>query len=234
MKNVERPAPSLARWTPRPLPQRTASVGRFVRLEPLSAAKHGEDLYAASSVPDAATRFRWLREEPPSSMAAFKHWLETAEASTDPLYFAAIDRATGKAAGRQAFMRIDTANGVIELGSIYWGPLLSRRPASTEAFYLAARHVFEDLGYRRLEWKCDNDNQASRRAALRYGMKFEGLFRQHMIVKGKNRETAWFSMLDSEWPEAASALQQWLDPANFDGDGQQILRLEEIRTGKGR
>jgi RimJ/RimL family protein N-acetyltransferase len=147
------------------------------------------------------------------------------------MHFAVIDRNSGKVGGRQTFMRIDQKNGVIEIGNIYWGPSISRTPATTEALYLFARHAFDDLGYRRFEWKCNNTNAASKRAAERFGFAFEGLFRQHMIVKGKNRDTAWFSMLDGEWPRNRKAFEGWLDPANFDREGRQIRRLEEIRAG---
>lgn len=203
--------------------------GRHVCLEPLDAARHGKGLYEASVLPDAQARFRYLAELPPESEAAFRPWLEKAEASADPLYFAVIDLESGKVAGRQTFMRIDAGNGVIEIGSILWSALIARRPAATEANYLFARHVFDDLGYRRYEWKCNNLNEPSKRAALRFGMGFEGVFRQHMIVKGQNRDTAWYSMLDSEWPLNRAALEAWLDPDNFDGQGRQRRRLEDIR-----
>lgn len=220
-----------AHWTARPLPERRIFEGRHVRLEPLDPARHGEALFAASSVPDAGERFRWLFEAPPESRESFQAWLENAAASADPLHFAVIDKATGKVGGRQTFMRITPAHGVIEIGSIYWGPLIARRPAATEALYLFARHAFDDLGYRRFEWKCDSDNAPSRRAAARFGFAFEGIFRQHMVVKGKNRDTAWFAMLDGDWPRNRQAFEQWLEPANFDGEGRQRRRLEEIRAG---
>ena len=216
-------------WKARAQPRREPLEGRFVRLEPLEAARHGDGLFEASTTPDADERFRWLSEYPPESREAFRPWLEKAEASSDPLYFAVVDKATGKVAGRQTFMRIDTAHGVIEIGAILWNGLVARRPAATEALYLFARHAFDDLGYRRFEWKCNNRNGPSKRAALRFGFTFEGLFRQHMIVKGENRDTAWFSMLDREWPLAGEAMRLWLDPANFDKDGLQKKRLEHIR-----
>lgn len=224
----------LKKWTSRPRPERIKLDGRFVSLEPLSADAHGDSLYEAATCPDAESRFRWLPEYPPRSRREFQPWLENAEASEDPLYFAVIDKATGKVGGRQTLMRMDEANGVIETGHIYWGPLISRRPASTEAFFLFARYVFDTLGYRRFEWKCNNRNEASKRAALRYGMQAEGVFRQMSVVKGENRDTAWFSMIDKEWPLARSAFEQWLSPENFDDDGRQIRRLEQIRMGHGQ
>lgn len=219
----------LSTWTPRKPPQKTAIEGRYVRLEPLSAAAHGEGLFAASATADGEARFRWLGEGAPSAYEAFMPWLEKAEASVDPLWFAVIDRASGRIAGRQTFMRTDTANGVTEIGNILWNPPVARRPAATEALYLFARHAFDDLGYRRFEWKCNNRNGPSKRAALRFGFTFEGVFRQHMIVKGENRDTAWFSMLDCEWPSMKAAFEAWLDPANFDGAGNQRERLEDMR-----
>ncbi len=221
---------NLGNWQPRPRPERKVLAGRRVRLEPLSAARHGDGLYVASSGPDAAERFRYLFEYPPADRAALEPWLEKAEAGADPLFFAVIDTASGKVAGRQALMRIEPAHGVIEIGSIYWGPLVARAAGATEAQYLFARYVFEDLGYRRYEWKCHNSNEKSKRAAERFGFKFEGLFRQHMVAKGENRDTAWFAILDCEWPALRTAYEEWLDPANFDAVGRQRRTLQECRA----
>jgi len=219
----------LSNWQPRPRPSREPLEGRFVRLEPLDAARHGDGLYEASTVADADQRFRYLGEYPPQSRAAFQPWLHTAEASQDPLYFAVIDKATGKVGGRQTFLRMDPPNGVIEIGHIYWGPLVSRQRMATEAHFLFMQHIFEGLGYRRWEWKCNNRNEPSKRAAERFGFSFEGVFRQHMIVKGENRDTAWYSIIDKEWPALKKAYEGWLDPSNFDSDGNQRRRLEELR-----
>jgi len=221
----------LNNWQPRPRPARIPLEGRYVRLEPLSADKHGDGLYEAATVADAGQRFRYLGEYPPQSRTAFQPWLDRAEASEDPLYFAVVDKATGKVAGRQTFLRIDPANGAIEIGHIYWGPLTARRPAATEAHFLFMKHAFDDLGYRRWEWKCNNRNEPSKRAADRFGFKFEGVFRQHMVIKGENRDTAWYSIIDTEWPALRQAYEEWLDPANFGADGSQKRRLEEIRAG---
>jgi RimJ/RimL family protein N-acetyltransferase len=220
----------LKNWQPRPRPARTTLEGLYVRLEPLRAALHGDGLYEASSVADAGERFRWLPDVPPESRAAFQPWLDRVEASEDPLFFTAIDIASGRIAGRQTFLRIDTANGVIEIGNIYWGPLMSRKPAATEAQFLFMQYAFDALGYRRYEWKCNNRNEPSKRAALRFGFQFEGVFRQNMIVKGENRDTAWYSIIDKEWPALKQAYRQWLDPANFAPDGTQKRRLEDIRA----
>lgn len=219
----------LTRFKPRELPRRAVMEGIHVRLEPLNAGMHGDELFAASSVADAGERFRWLGEYPPKTREEFQPWLERAEASADPIYFAVIDKATGKVAGRQTYLRTDAANGVTEIGHIYWGPLISQRPATTEALYLFARHVFDDLGYRRFEWKCNNLNEPSKRAALRYGFVFEGVFRKHMIIKGENRDTAWFAMTDDDWALAKPAFEAWLKPANFDASGNQLRTLMQMR-----
>jgi RimJ/RimL family protein N-acetyltransferase len=221
----------LKNWQPRPRPPRIPLGGRYVRLEPLNAQAHGDGLFEASSVADAATRFAWLPETPPQTRAEFQPWLDKAEASTDPLYYAIIDKESGKVVGRQTLMRIDPANGVIEIGHVYWGPQMARTRGATEAQFLFARHVFDDLGYRRYEWKCNNANLPSKRAAERFGFQFEGIFRQHMIVKGENRDTAWYAMIDKEWPALRRAYEAWLEPANFDGEGGQKRRLEEIMVG---
>ncbi|MER8712772.1 GNAT family protein [Mesorhizobium sp. M1295] len=221
---------NLKNWHPRPRPERKLLEGRTVRLEPLNAEKHGDGLFEASSVVDAGGRFAWLFDDPPQTRAAFQPWLDKAEASDDPLFFTVIDKASGKVAGRQTLMRIDPAYGVIEIGNIYWGPLISRKPAATEAQFLFMKYVFDELGYRRYEWKCNNRNEPSKRAAERFGFKFEGVFRQHLVVKGENRDTAWYSIIDKEWPDLRRAYEAWLDPANFDSDGQQKRRLEDFRA----
>ena len=223
----------LKNWRPRPRPERRPIEGRYVRLEPLSSAAHGNGLFEASSVPDADGRFAWLPDYPPAARADFQPWLDKAEASEDPLFFTVIDKASGKVAGRQTLMRIDPANGVIEIGNIYWGPLVSRRSAATEAQFLFARYVFDELGYRRYEWKCNNRNEPSKRAAERFGFRFEGIFRQHLVVKGENRDTAWYSIIDKEWPALKRAYEAWLDPENFDAEGRQKRRLEDFRADFG-
>ena len=220
----------LKNWQPRPRPERKVLEGRYVRLEPLDAARHGDGLFEASSVSDADGRFRWLPEFAPEKREDFQPWLDKAEASADPLYFAVIDKASGKVAGRQTLMRIEPAHGVIEIGHIYWGPLVARKPAATEAQFLFAQYAFDDLGYRRYEWKCYNNNAPSKRAAERVGFKFEGIFRQNLVVKGENRDTAWYSIIDKEWPDLKKAYEAWLDPSNFDDQGQQKRRLEDFQA----
>lgn len=209
---------------PAQTPSRVVLDGRYARLEPL-APGHADDLFAASSVPDAGTRFTWLFESPPTSPSDMEAWVAKVAAQDDPMLFAVVDKATGRVGGRQALMRVVPAHGVIEIGSIYWGPAIARTRVATEALYLFARHIFEDLGYRRFEWKCNDRNEPSKAAATRFGFTYEGLFRQHMIVKGENRDTAWFSMLDGEWPSRKAGFERWLDPANFDAAGMQKQKL---------
>jgi RimJ/RimL family protein N-acetyltransferase len=218
-------APDLTGWSPRKLPKRIVLEGRYARLEPIDPKRHGDDLFAASMAPGAAERHRWLFETP-MDREGFQIWLEERHRTDDPLMYVVIDKATRKAQGRQSLMRIDTVHGVIEIGSILWGPAMARSRVATEALYLFARHVFEDLRYRRFEWKCNAQNEPSRRAALRFGFTFEGIFRNHMVMKGKNRDTAWFAMIDSEWPALKGAYERWLDLENFDADGQQKHTLE--------
>jgi RimJ/RimL family protein N-acetyltransferase len=222
---------NLSNWTPRLRPEHVVLEGRFVRLEPLSVAKHGDDLFAAETAPGADERFRYLYDLPPASRAEYQPWLDKAEASEDPLFFAIVDQQTGVSIGRQTLMRIDAANGVVEIGNIHWTPAMAKSPKSTEAFFLHARHVFDDLGYRRFEWKLNNLNQPSHAAAVRLGFTPEGVFRQHLVVKGQNRDTAWYAMIDRDWPRIKQAFELWLDPANFDAAGGQIRRLEDIRNG---
>jgi len=216
-------------WKPRPRPERRVLEGRYVSLEPLDAKRHGDGLYEASTMSDSDSRFRWLFEYPPTSRNELQPWLEKAQASEDPLFFAVIDKASKRIAGRQSLMRIDPAFGVIEIGQIYWSSLIARTPAATEAQYLFQKYVFQDLGYRRYEWKCHDMNAPSKRAALRFGFKFEGVFRQHLVFKGSNRDTAWFSIIDKEWPALCNAYEAWLDPSNFDELGRQKRRLEDYR-----
>ncbi len=215
---------------PRPAPTRVVISGQYVRLEPLAAERHRAELLAASSRAGSEDRFRYLFESPPDE-PGFEAWLQRAAASTDPLFWAVIDLSTGRCEGRHALMRITPEHGVIEIGSILWNPPLAGSRGATEALYLMAEYVFGTLGYRRFEWKCHADNAHSRRAAERFGFKFEGIFRQHMVVKGTNRDTAWFAILDHEWGSLRSAYQAWLDPANFDADGRQRRRLGELLPG---
>jgi RimJ/RimL family protein N-acetyltransferase len=213
---------SLEHWTPRPRPHGEAIEGNYTLLEKLSP-RHAETLYEASTVVE---NYRWLFDSPPASRDAFDDWVAAASVPADPLFYAVIDKATGRAEGRQAFLRITPDHGVIEIGSILWGPRIARTRVATEALYLFADDAFS-RGYRRFEWKCDSENAPSRRAALRFGFTFEGIFRQHMVVKHKNRDTAWFAIMDGEWPQLKARYQRWLDASNFDDSGVQRRRLEE-------
>lgn len=225
-------AENMQHWTPRPRPEAVPLEGRYVRLEKLEP-RHADGLHAASATGDADAKFTWLAEDPPEDQASFRAWVERVSVSVDPIYFAIIDKATGKVAGRQTLMRIDPANGVVEIGNIYWGPLIARKAAATEALFLFARYAFDTLGYRRFEWKCNNDNLPSKQAALRFGFQYEGLFRQHFVIKGLNRDTAWFAMIDKDWVALKPAYAAWLAPDNFDESGNQKRRLEDIRADFG-
>lgn len=214
----------LKNWTGVPKPERNPIEGRYIRLEPLDPARHAADLFTAAAAAGSDTRFRYLPEDTPKDTEAMAAWATKAAALADPLFFAVIDKRTGRAEGRQALMRIDAGNGVIEIGNIMWGPAIARTRAATEALFLFADLAF-GLGYRRFEWKCNNLNLASKRAAERFGFAFEGIFRQHMVVKGENRDTAWFSMLDHEWPRLRAGYAAWLRPENFEPSGQQLSKL---------
>ncbi len=226
--NFMNPDVNASNFQPRPLPRRACLEGKFCRPEPLDALRHGDQLYSASMAPGAEERFRYLFEVP-QDRDTFNVWLSAAALSEDPMFFAVLDSATDRCEGRQALMRITPEHGVIEIGSILWGPAIARTRAATEALFLFARYVFDELGYRRFEWKCNARNESSIRAARRFGFAYEGTFRQHMVIKGESRDTAWFAMTDGEWPQIRSAFEQWLEPRNFDPQGQQLVRLEARR-----
>jgi len=201
-----------------------------VRLEPLDPVRHADDLFAAAHGPGADPQlWRYLPYGPFADADELRTWVAERAASADPLFLAVVDTATGRAGGVVSYLRIEAADGCIEIGHIWFAAELQRTPASTETIYLLARHAFDDLGYRRLEWKCDAANARSRRAAERFGFTFEGVFRQHMIVKKRNRDTAWFSLLDGEWPAARRPFEAWLMPDNFDAEGRQRRPLAALR-----
>lgn len=220
--------PLMANPAPARRPERVVLDGRYCRLEPIDPGKHRDDLFAACTVPDAAKRFRYLFDTVPNTIEELDAWLAKAQASTDPLVFAVIDKRDGHAQGRQTLMRITPEQQSIEIGNIYWGPAISRTPIATEANFLFARYVFDALGYRRYEWKCDALNAPSRLAAQRFGFTYEGHFRRAVINKGRTRDTAWFAMIDEEWPALKRAYETWLDPSNFDAQGKQQKRLSEL------
>ena len=213
---------------PAPRPQPTVLPGRVVTLRPFDRAGQAEALYQATHGPEKEDQWRYMSEGPFASLADFDAAFDRNAGSTDPLFFAIVDNATGVTVGQASYLRIEPRHRVIEVGNIIFTPALQRSSGATEAMYLMARHAFEDLGYRRYEWKCNALNQPSRRAALRLGFVFEGVFRQHMIIKGRNRDTAWFSMVDSEWPLRRANFERWLAPSNFDFAGRQILSLSSL------
>ena len=206
--------------------------GELVRLEPVDVARHAGQLFAAQS--SAPEIWEYLPYGPFESETAFRVWLTERSATSDPLFYAIIERKSGRALGMASFLRIEQDHGVIEVGHIWYSPALQRTRLATDAMYVMARHVFDDLGYRRYEWKCNALNEPSRRAAVRLGFTFEGVFRQHMVIKGENRDTAWYSMLEGEWPAAKAAFEAWLRPENFNGEGRQLRSLAELRVVLGR
>lgn len=215
---------------PAPAPQAVRIEGRYCALEPLTTG-HAASHYAAISGEGAEARHRWLFNYPPNNVAELEEWIAKTNAEGRDLYFAVIDKANGACGGRHALMRQRPEHGSVEIGGVLWGRGIAKTRLATEAFYLTARYIFDDLGYRRFEWKCNNNNLPSKRAATRFGFSFEGVFRQDMIVKGQNRDTAWYSILDSEWPPLKAKLEAFLDPANFDADGVAKNRLETPRLG---
>lgn len=201
--------------------------GRWIWLEPVNAAKHAAALYESFIESDPHGHvWTYLGYGPWQSLEQFEAWLKEREASRDPWFYAFVRRDTGKPVGMGSFMRSDAPNGVIEIGHIWMSPGLQKTREATEAIYLMIRHCFDDLGVRRLEWKCDSLNAPSRRAAERFGFTFEGIFRQHLIVKGRNRDTAWYAMLDKDWHKVRAAFEAWLRPDNFDAKGQQKAKLK--------
>jgi RimJ/RimL family protein N-acetyltransferase len=218
--------PSPLPWKPVPLPRPVPLRGRTVTLEPLDAANHSAALWRALQGHDDL--WTWMSASPSQSAAEMVAGLEQWQKKEKAVILAIVPADTAKAAGWAAFMRIEPAHGVIEVGNVMFSPSLQRTRAATEAMYLMARHIFDDLGYRRYEWKCNARNEPSRRAAQRLGFTFEGIFRQHQVVKGFNRDTAWFSMLDREWPARKQAFEAWLDPANFDSEGRQRQNLTSM------
>jgi RimJ/RimL family protein N-acetyltransferase len=229
MANIPQPigAP-VPGWTARPAPPRTPMQGQFCRVEPLDPARHGEELFAANRLDAEGRNWMYLNIGPFEHLEDYRAWLDKVAAKDDPFFHAIIDLATGRAAGVAAYMRIERAHGAIEVGSINYSPLLQRRPSATEAMYLMMARVFDELGYRRYEWKCDTLNAPSRAAAARLGFQYEGRFRQAVVNKGRNRDTDWFSIIDSEWPPLKRAYEAWLAPSNFDAEGRQQRGLAEL------
>lgn len=218
----------LAGWSPRPRPPRTEMTGRFCRIEPAAPDRHAAALHQASLADREGRNWTYLPYGPFDSEAQYRSWMEKTCLGDDPLFHAIVDLRSGAATGLASYLRIEPTIGVIEVGHIHYTPALQGTAAATEAMYLMMRRVFDELGYRRYEWKCDALNAPSRQAAVRLGFAYEGLFRQATIYKGRNRDTAWYAITDGDWPRLKAAFETWLDPANFDGDGRQRRRLAEL------
>lgn len=217
----------VANWVAPAIPAREIMQGKRCRLEPLNAARHGNALFAANSLDLEGKNWTYLPYGPYSSFADYNTWLIGAEKSTDTLFFAIIDIATEKAVGLASYLRIEPQNGSIEVGHLNFSPLMQATVIATEAMYLMMEKAFS-MGYRRYEWKCNALNAPSRRSAQRLGFSYEGVFRQSTVIKGRNRDTAWYAAIDSEWPELNAAFSKWLDDANFDENGKQKTVLSEL------
>jgi RimJ/RimL family protein N-acetyltransferase len=218
---------SVGDWTPPPRPPREPLEGRYCRVEPLDVDRHAANLYAANNEDTERRQWTYLGYGPFDSLHEYVAWMRRVCSGDDPLFHAIVDGATGQAVGVASYLRIDPASGSLEVGHINFSPRLQRTPAATEAMYLMMRRAF-DLGYRRYEWKCDALNAKSRAAAQRLGLSFEGVFRQATVYKGRNRDTAWYAAIDQEWPALQAAFLEWLDPANFDQNGRQRVRLADL------
>jgi RimJ/RimL family protein N-acetyltransferase len=215
-------------WTPRARPPRTPMEGRLCRLVPLDAAIHAAALHEAHAADREGRNWTYLPYGPFASLAEYAAWVRSVESAEDPLFFAIVSRESERPVGTASYLRIDPAMGAIEVGHLAYSPALQRTAAATEAMYLMMRRAFDELGYRRYEWKCDRFNAPSCRAAERLGFRFEGIFRQAVVMKGRNRDNAWFSIVDGEWPALRSSFERWLEPSNFDAEGRQRRRLEEL------
>lgn len=220
-------------WAARPRPERAPHVGRTCRLEPLNPGRHAADIHDANGLDASGRMWTYLPVGPFDGIDAYRAWVVGASQSEDPLFFAIVDAATGWAVGVASYLRIDPANGVIEVGHLQFSPRLQRTPAATEAIFLLMKHAFDDLGYRRFEWKCDSLNAPSRAAAERLGFLHEGTFRQAVVYKGRNRDTAWYAIVDGDWPTIRAGFEAWLSPSNFDASGRQRARLADLRAGLG-
>lgn len=222
--------PEVSDWQEAKRPKRAAITGCHCLIEPLNTDRHAQDLFDAFAEDKPGQMWTYLSQGPFKSFAEFHSWIDSASQSNDPICYALIDTASGKAVGIAGYARIDTTNGVIEVGGLTYSPLMQKTALATEAMFLMMQNAFDNLGYRRYEWKCDSLNQASCRAAERLGFRYEGLFRQANIYKGRSRDTAWYSIIDSEWPELRKAFLSWLDSDNFDDNGIQKKRLQDFYT----
>ena len=217
--------PSLENWQGCPFPDKTTLTGQYCRLEPVDPNAHQQELFEAFSLSENGANWTYLFDEPKTNYDEFKVWINQISQTKDPLFYTVVDKKSGKAAGVASYLRIAPEMGSIEVGHIHFSPLLQNTPAATEAMFLMMNYTFE-LGYRRYEWKCDSLNAPSRNAALRLGFTFEGIFRQAVVYKGRSRDTAWFSILDKEWPALQQRFNRWLNPDNFDVKGVQKYSLK--------
>lgn len=220
-------------WRPPPLPPRQSLPGRLCIVEPLDASRHAQSLFEAVALDGEGRMWTYLGYGPFPTAGTYREWLEAQSRSADPLFFTIVDRAASRAVGVASYLRMNPGDGVAEIGHLAFSPMLQRQAAATEAIYLMIRQLF-DLGYRRCEWKCDALNGASRAAAVRLGFTFEGVFRQAVVYKGRNRDTAWYSIIDADWPALDVCLRCWLDPANFDEHGRQRMSLSTMTAGLAR
>ena len=212
-------------WQPCPWPARDTITGQYCQLEALDATQHGADLFQEFGAASDAADWTYLPYGPFTNGEKFVAWLQGLAQGVDPLFYAIVDKVTGKAVGMASYLRIDPANGAIEVGHIHFSRRLQKTPLATEAMYLMMKQVF-DLGYRRYEWKCDAYNEPSCKAAKRLGFTYESLFRQAVVYKNRNRDTAWFAIIDKDWPAQQARFEAWLDVGNFDDQGMQLRRLE--------
>lgn len=219
--------PPLKSWAPKAALEGLDAAGRRVAIEPIRDGRRFDELFAAFAADEAGALWRWLPYGPFARREDFRAFAQKTYLAGGIVFHAIVPAASGRAEGVAALMRTDAANGVTEIGHVCLGPSLQKTAAATEAFFLFMAYVFGDLGFRRFEWKCNDGNAGSKRAAERLGFTHEGLFRQHMIVKGENRDTAWFSILDGEWPALKGRFEAWLDPANFDAAGRQRRPLAQ-------
>ena len=227
MTTVERPVGPLIATPPSgKAPDLRLLQGRWARLEPLNAAFHGAQLWGHNLKDKGGLLWTYMWNEPHTNEKEFTAWLAEREPMRDPWFYSFINQTAGQALGMGAFMRLDKASGVIEIGHIWMSLDLQRTREATECIYLMMRHAFDDLGVRRLEWKCDSLNAASRRAADRFGFTFEGVFRQHMIYKNRNRDTAWYAVIDNDWPRIKAGFENWLVESNFNRHGNQKAKLQ--------
>lgn len=215
-------------FRPAPVPPRTVMDGRTCRIEPLNVDRHAADLFEANGTASDARYWTYLPYGPFDTLAEYRNWLQTACTGADPLFHTVIDLSTGKAVGIASYLRINPGASSIEVGHIHFSPVMQKSVMATECMYLMMARVFDELGYRRYEWKCNNLNEGSKSAARRLGFTYEGVFRQMLVVKGRNRDSAWFSILDREWPTVKQAFQTWLAPENFDAEGNQKQSLSSL------